>query len=308
MRALIGERPNVNPVGLGNSATDIDMDSYRIGKGGSDDSSEKLDVEIAIEELEKELVDDEIDEDDNDHLVKKGKARLDMSGAEQINGKTATRPGKSKPAGRAPKERRKKRKLEDFAEVAEAEEVTRQKELELAKATVDKDRAKLDVKAAETAYKMQKLQDKIAKRKERAEEKATKLRLLEFRQTHGFMMSGVAAPPKPYNGYQGSSSPFQDFRNHDTVDPMHHPATLQSSSSHYYRSESSAQLASKSYNAGSSTASYDEGHPSEAPLSQFNTHGSSSPMGGSTAFSDGLDATLAPFDSESFASSSGAGH
>jgi len=59
--------------------------------------------------------------------------------------------------------------LEDFAEVAEAEAVTRQKELELAKATVDKDRAKLEVKAAETAYKMQKLQDKIAKRKERAE-------------------------------------------------------------------------------------------------------------------------------------------
>jgi len=94
---------------------------------------------------------------------------LDISGAEQINGKTAARPGKSKPAGRAPKEQRKKRKLEDFAEVAEAEEVTHQKELELAKATVEKDRAKLDVKAAETAYKMQKLQDKIAKRKERAE-------------------------------------------------------------------------------------------------------------------------------------------
>jgi len=74
MRALIGERPNVNPIGLGNSATDIDMDTYRIGKGGSDDSSEKLDVEIEIEELEKELVDDEIDEDDNDHPVNKGKA------------------------------------------------------------------------------------------------------------------------------------------------------------------------------------------------------------------------------------------
>jgi hypothetical protein len=307
MRALIGERPNVNPIGLGNSATDIDMDSYRAGKGGGDDSSEKLDVETEIEKMEKELADDEIDEDDNDHRVNKGKPQLDMSGAEQRNGKTAARPGKSKPAGRAPKEQKKKRKLEDFAEVAEAEEVTRQKELEFAKATVEKDRVKLEVKAAETAYKMQKLQDKIAKRKERAEEKATKLRLLEFRQAHGFTTPGVAAPPKLYNGYQASSSLFQDFRNHDMVDPTHHPATSQSLSGHYYRSEGSAQLASKRYDAGSSMASYDEGHSSELPFGMHGDDGSSSPSGG-TAFSDGLDAALAPFNSESFASSSGAGH
>jgi hypothetical protein len=91
------------------------------------------------------------------------------------------------------------------------------------------------------------------------------------------------------------------------VDLMHHPATLQSSSGHYYHSESSAQLASKSYDAGSSMASYDEGHSSELPFDMRGDDGSSSPSGG-TAFSDGLDATLAPFSSESFASSSGAGH
>jgi hypothetical protein len=95
-------------------------------------------------------------------------------------------PGKSKSTSHAPKEQKKKRKLEDLAEVAEAEEVTCQKELELAKATVDKDRAKLKVKAAETAYKMQKLQDKIAKRKERAKEKASKLCLLKYHQTQEF--------------------------------------------------------------------------------------------------------------------------
>ena len=61
IEALIGERPNINPISIGNSTTDIDMDSYHIGKGGSDDSSENLDFEIEIEELEKELVDDEID-------------------------------------------------------------------------------------------------------------------------------------------------------------------------------------------------------------------------------------------------------
>ena len=227
MQALIGKHLNVNPIGLGNNTIDINMDSYRTGKGGGDDSSEKLDVEMEVEELEKELVDDEIDEEDVDELVNKGKAQSD--GAEQANGKTAACPGKSKPTSHAPKEQKKKRKLEDFAEVTEAGEVTHQKELELAKAMVDKDRAKLKVKAAEMAYKMQKLQDKIAKRKERAKEKASKLRLLEYCQTQGFTMPSILALPTPYNRHHTPLSLFQDF-NH-TANPQH-PAT--SSSNHYY--------------------------------------------------------------------------
>jgi hypothetical protein len=74
MRTLISERPNVNPTGLGNSATDIDMDSYQTGKSGGDDLLEKLDVEMDTEVLEKVLADDEIDEEDFDELANKGKA------------------------------------------------------------------------------------------------------------------------------------------------------------------------------------------------------------------------------------------
>jgi hypothetical protein len=294
MRALIGEWPNMNPTGLGNSATDIDMDSYRTGNSGGDDVSEKFDVEMEAEELEKELADDEIDEDEP---VDKEIAQSDNTSAEQ-KGKTAARPGKSKPADRGVKEQKKKRKLEDFAEIAEAEEVTRQKELDLAKATVEKDRAKLEAKAAETAYKMQKLQDKIAKRKERAEEKATKLRLLEYRQTHGFTMSGPMVPP--------ASSPFQAFNNHTTSNPEHYAATA-SSSGHYYRTDF-AQTGSRNYGAGPSTHIYDDGRSSEASLLAFNGDDGGSSSSGGTAFSDGLDPELAQFGSQSFASSSGTAH
>jgi hypothetical protein len=283
MRTLIGECPNVNPTGLGNSATDVDMDSYRTGKSGRDDLSEKLDVEMDTEVL----ADDEIDEEDFDELVNKEKAQLD---AEQTNRKTAARSGKSKPAGRVPKEQKKKRKLEDFAEVAEAEEVTHQKELELAKAMVDKDRAKLEVKAVEMAYKMQKLQDKSAKRKERAKEKASKLCLLEYRQAQGFTMPSIPALQISYNGHHAPSSPFQDS-NHITANPQQYPAT--SSSNHYYWSDA-AQIANRSYAAGPSTPSYDDGHnghSSEVSSSEFNLHGGdgSSSSSGGTAFSDGLD-------------------
>ena len=103
MRALIGEQPNVNPTSLGNSATDIDMDSYCTGNGGGDDVSEKFNVEMEAEELEKELADDEINEDEP---VDKGIAQLDNTGAEQ-NRKTAAHPGKSKPADHGVKEQKK---------------------------------------------------------------------------------------------------------------------------------------------------------------------------------------------------------
>jgi len=42
----------------------------------------------------------------------------------------------------------------------------------------------MEAKTAEMEYKKQKLAEKVARRKEKAEEKAAKLRLFEFRQLH----------------------------------------------------------------------------------------------------------------------------
>lgn len=318
MRELIAEHPNVNPIGLGNSTTDIDMESYcnDWGKGSSGDVSDKMDIEMEMDELNKELDADESDEDECGEKPKnKRKAQFDKESSERTNGKTAARPGKSKPASRTLKEQRKKRKFEDFAEVAEAEELTRQKELELAKARMDKEKAKAEVKAAESAYKLQKLKDKMEQRKEKAEERAAKLRLLEYRQSQGFTMH-TQPPPSPYYRHQVSSSPspFQAFSSISTS-PQHHPTV---SSSHYFPSNStpmnrtastsySAQMnqtASTSYSTGPSTPSYEDGHSNhEVSLPAFSMHGddggsSSSSIGPASSFSEELDLMFTPLASD----------
>lgn len=72
--------------------------------------------------------------------------------------------------------------MDEFVEIAGVEEVTRQKELDLARARVEEKKAKMEAKIAEMKYKAQKLAEKSARQKEKAEEKAAKLHLLEIRQ------------------------------------------------------------------------------------------------------------------------------
>lgn len=77
-------------------------------------------------------------------------------------GKTPACPGTSKHTTRVPKVTKKKCKLDEFVEIAGAEEVTRQKGLDLAKARAEEKKAKMEVKAAEMAYKASKLVEKLA--------------------------------------------------------------------------------------------------------------------------------------------------
>jgi len=164
MRELIAERPNIVPTGLGNSESGIDMDMFSGGsnaKGNESPQNGNDDV----------LSDPTSDDDDRDD----GGSRVTDSGlnesgtdfiASKSAGKTAARPGTSKPATRAPKES-KKWKLEEFAEIASTEELMRQKELYLARARAEEKKVRMEVKTAEMAYKTQKLAEKAAQQKEK---------------------------------------------------------------------------------------------------------------------------------------------
>ena len=192
MRKLIAERLNVVPAGIGNSESEINMNSFVMGDGG-ETQNEQTSTDVDVDE-------DNLEDDDGSG---KGTTKSMNKSVTETSWKTGTRPGTSKPATCTPKERTKKRKVTDFVELAGAEEMTRQKELKVAKARAEVDKAKLEARKAETAYKTQKLADKAAKRKERAKEKAMKLQLLVLHQQQGSSTSG-------YGGltFSSLSTPF----------------------------------------------------------------------------------------------------
>ena len=160
MHELITECPNVVPAGIGNmqigNQYGLSCDGETQNEQTSTDMSGNFDVDVDEDNLE-----------DDDGLGK-GTTKLTNKLVTETSRKTGTRPGTSKPATHTPKEWTKKRKVTDFVELAGAEEMTRQKELEVAKARAEVDKAKLEARNA----------DKAAKRKERADEKAMKLQLL----------------------------------------------------------------------------------------------------------------------------------
>ena len=196
MCELIGERPNIVPSGLGNGNSGMDMSTFTDGLGAA---SEEEEEEVAgsptqwgIENDESELPsNDEADEGENGEdggkLNKgKGKEKGSMMNEEVPKlGRTGAMPGESKSATQPAKENKKKRKADESADIAEAEELTRQRQLELARAKVE---AKQATKQAEYAYKMQKMLDKKERHKEKNKERAEKMRFLRLREERGLGM------------------------------------------------------------------------------------------------------------------------
>jgi len=82
-------------------------------------------------------------------MVNKEVSKLGWTGAE---------PGNSRLATQQVKENKRKCKVDKFTDIAEAEELTRQRQVELAKMKVE---AKQATEQAEYAYKMQKMVDKM---------------------------------------------------------------------------------------------------------------------------------------------------
>jgi hypothetical protein len=211
MRELIGERPNIVPSGLGNGNSGMDMSTFTDGPGAVSEEEEEeaagSPTQWGIENDESELPsDDEADEGEDGGKPDKGKGKekgSTMNGEVPKLGRTGAMPGKSKPATRPAKENKKKRKADEFADIAEAEELTRQRQLELARAKVE---AKQATKQAEYAYKMQKMLDKKERRQEKNEERAEKMRFLRLREERGLGMGIPSGIHAATSGGSGRSS------------------------------------------------------------------------------------------------------
>lgn len=125
MKALIGERPNAKPVGIGNSASEVEVDVLTPGIRRDD-----------FEDTEPtRLSEDDSDEEDqvDDQRRAGNKRSASVAGLdEDVKPKRGTpaRPNVSKPTavGTKPK---KMKGLEELAEITAAEEATRRKELDL---------------------------------------------------------------------------------------------------------------------------------------------------------------------------------
>jgi hypothetical protein len=141
MRDLIAERPNLIPTGLGNSTTEIDLTSFT----GDEDTQEDIlavsdSEDEAIAALTKREIESEGQSDDGKTLTKASKTN-------GTRGKTAARPSTSIPAATTKNPGKKKAKIEEFAEIAQVEEMTRQKELDVAKVQAERALAEVSTKA-----------------------------------------------------------------------------------------------------------------------------------------------------------------
>ena len=91
---------------------------------------------------------DEVNEDNWENEWESTKSG-NKAAVSKWGGKTGAHPRNSKPTNRTPKETKKKRKVDDFSELAGSEEVTRQKELDVAKVRAEVEKVKLEAKKAE---------------------------------------------------------------------------------------------------------------------------------------------------------------
>jgi hypothetical protein len=169
MRELIAEHPNQVPVGLGNSATGFDMTVITAGSefepssGIEDWGSDTVGNEDFrdLSEGATEELDNKNTFDSSTMYSLKRKASMSSETGDQglATPKTGPQPGISKPATRAPKNTVKKQKKDEFVELVQAEEMTRQKELDLAKAKAEKDTVRAKIKLAKVELEKEKLAD-----------------------------------------------------------------------------------------------------------------------------------------------------
>ncbi|KAF8149304.1 hypothetical protein K438DRAFT_2086789 [Mycena galopus ATCC 62051] len=215
MRELIGQRPNVVPVGLGISETGIDMDvlggpaqSDGTQDGGDqhwpsndDDASSEMGFEgrQMVEDITDqsdagfppphELLQPSASSQDTVVVVDEAAAtavdsRKKKQKQKPLARKTAAKDGTSNPApppAPTPATSSKKTKLGEFAEIAKSEELTRHKELDLATVRAQQSIKILDMKMSLAE---QREQTRCADRQAQREERMAKLRIKETKLQH----------------------------------------------------------------------------------------------------------------------------
>ncbi|KAG1787640.1 uncharacterized protein HD556DRAFT_1312539 [Suillus plorans] len=154
MRELIGQRPNNIPVGLSNNDTDIDVSAiirsspdYAPGNDLGGYASEEWDIERQTPEC------------GNDSA--KNVALVPSEDGKHVDGVRKRRGTENEKAPR-----KKKQKKDEFAEIVQAEEVTRQKEMDVAKVRAEKDIMRAKIKLAKIELEREKLCDQRERRRD----------------------------------------------------------------------------------------------------------------------------------------------
>lgn len=220
MRDLIAQRPNLAPTGLGHSGSGFDSDVLSAAPPAPDTApspeqaaspAQTFAEGVSIDDFDEEVIFDqddfppshkiltsdddyrpsendadgaEEDELDDDEPVEEKKKKKTDKGNGHA-GKTPAQPGISIPAplptpSTTPKPP-KKGKVAEFAEIAKNEEVTRQKELELAALKARHSLKLLDVKGR---LGLQKEERRKEEKQARREERLAKLRIKEMKLQH----------------------------------------------------------------------------------------------------------------------------
>ncbi|KAG1863701.1 hypothetical protein F4604DRAFT_1929117 [Suillus subluteus] len=244
---LIAECPNQVPVGLGHSQMDYNMSVLTVGSSepNSGFMSDEPDVSEGFDKLDHDEWPLSDLDSTADEVPSKRKALVtsgERQGKSSVTGlKTGPQPGTSKPATKAPKNPVKRQKKDEFSKIAQAEKVTRQKELEVAKARIEKDTVRAKAKLA----KLELEKEKLAYAREWRQEKMRMcLTTMEgTSQQHGFpkfnMHNTFPSPSSsshPYLLYPPTSAYYQ---------------TPSSPAAKSYASENTANTASRSFDASS---------------------------------------------------------
>jgi hypothetical protein len=327
MRELIAERPNTVPTGLGNSTTVINMgraspgSANGAGQNGETDESGYTSEHWGIED-DDGVLGDEVDNGNSEAGTppppcdapempavpesRKRKKSLAENIPQSNSGRTGARAGTSQPA--ALSKSSKKTKLEDFNELATAEEITRQKELEVQRARAEQETAKLKAKALEIELKRERLAAKMEKQKYKAE----KLKLAFELRTHGnhsgpqFGMHNMSSAgpgnphtPSPFASPAENASPLRQFSSASYYRQPSSPFPIAGSSASHMLDNPSNRRASPAFTSGDEAFTR---HSSREASISFHSGSGSQPdgslFGGS---SSDIDLVLPdPFDGVGF--------
>jgi hypothetical protein len=140
IRELIGERPNLTPTGLGNSTTSINLSEGTDLAGGNSDSEDDPGTRMQM----KRKAGSDSNEASDDEGPVKDEEPIDLDTA---HGQTASQTRKSMSITTKKGPGKKKGRIEEFADLAHAEEITRQKELEISKLRAERALAEAKAKA-----------------------------------------------------------------------------------------------------------------------------------------------------------------
>ena len=209
MRELIAERPNQVPIGLGDSEIDYEI-SVMMGDA-SEPASGFTSDDIGHDGSFRDAPSDDwgsMEPADTGNAAPLMQETVSTGAQERKTG-LQDAPQSLKPANRVPKNPAKKQKMEQFAEIAKVEEITRHKELDVAKAKVEKDTARAKIKLAKLELQKEKLAYARERRREKMQRRLTTMEGTSRQHGLHFSHSPIQEGTSQQHGLHFSHSPIQ---------------------------------------------------------------------------------------------------